>query len=198
MKPYLLTAAVLFAVFSPRPALAHCDTLDGPVVRDARAALEARDVAPVLRWVAPERESEIREVFTHALAVRSLGHEAQTLADRFFFETLVRVHRQGEGAPFTGLRPEGSPVEPGVAAADAALETGSADALVALATGEVEKGLRERFARAVEKKRRASESVVAGREYVSAYVDFVHYSENVAQAAGSAGQAGQETAAHVH
>jgi hypothetical protein len=105
-----LVAVVLLAAMlaSPPRAIAHCDTLDGPVVRDARAALEARDVTPVLKWVEAEKEPEVREAFRHALAVRALGPEARTLADRFFFETLVRVHREGEGEPYTGLKPAGT------------------------------------------------------------------------------------------
>ena len=104
----LVLAGALSLTLVPRPALAHCDTLDGPVVKDARAALDAKDLTPVLKWVEYEKEGEIREAFQHALAVRALGPEARALADRFFFETLVRVHREGEGAPYTGLKPEGT------------------------------------------------------------------------------------------
>ncbi len=195
--PFAVLAAVLFALY-PRPAHAHCDTLDGPVVKDARTALETRDVAPVLKWVAADAEGEIRQAFAHALAVRGLGAEAQSLADRFFFETLVRVHRQGEGAPYTGLQPAGAEVEPGIAASDRALETGSVDTLVALAAREVELGLRKRFLRVSEMKKRAGESTAGGREYVAAYVAFIHYAEGVmAAAAGPAGH-GVEATAHVH
>jgi hypothetical protein len=194
--------AALLAVLIPRPVLAHCDTLDGPVVKDAREALEARDVTPALKWVAPDREGEIREAFARAVAVRGLGAEARSLADRFFFETLVRVHREGEGAPYTGLKPEGTEVEPGIAASDKALETGSVDALVALAAGEVERGLRGRYARVAQKRKGAGESVAAGREYVAAYVEFVHYAERVVRAAaGPAGHAAAHEAGpppHAH
>ena len=134
----------------PRAALAHCDTLDGPVVKEARAALDSKDVTPVLKWVRPDKEGEIREAFRHTLDVRALGAEARALADRFFFETLVRVHREGEGAPYTGLKPAGTAVDPAVAASDRALETGSVEPLVKLLTTEVDKGLRHRFTEAAE------------------------------------------------
>jgi hypothetical protein len=202
MKLHLVLAALVAAVHTvliPRPALAHCDTLDGPVVKDARAALEARDVTPVLKWVVPEREGVIREAFARTITVRGLGAEAQSLADRFFFETLVRVHREGEGAPYTGLKPAGTEVEPGVAASDRALETGSVDALVALAAGEIEHGLRARYARVAERKKQAGVSVAAGREYVAAYVEFVHYAERVVQAAaGPGGHAAHEAGPPPH
>jgi hypothetical protein len=182
----LALAGALSLTLVPRTALAHCDTLDGPVVKDARVALDAKDVTPVLKWVSHDNEGEIREAFQHALEVRTLGPEAQALADRFFFETLVRVHREGEGAPYTGLKPAGTAVDPGIAASDMALEGGSVDPLVKLLTAEVDKGLRHRFASAAEARKHASESVEKGREYVAAYVEFMHYTERLLLSASSA------------
>jgi len=181
----VLAVVVLSVLVLPRGAAAHCDTLDGPVVKDARAALAARDVTPVLKWVRAEDEAEIRAAFARALTVRAAGGDAAALADRYFFETLVRVHRTGEGAPYTGLLPAGVAVDPGIAATDAALEAGSADAMVRLIAGEVEKGLRARHARAAETRRHAGESVARGREYVAAYVDLMHYAERLVKAAGT-------------
>ncbi len=106
----------------------HCDTMDGPVVKTAQAALGTGDVTAVLKWVKPEHETEIHETFKKTLAVRKLSPEAKDLADTYFFETLVRLHRQGEGAPYTGLKPAGQ-VEPVIAASDKALETGSIEGL---------------------------------------------------------------------
>lgn len=178
-------AAVALLAADPAKLLAHCDTLDGPVVKEARIALEARDVTPVLKWVRPEAETEVREAFRHALAVRALGPEARALADRFFFETLVRVHREGEGAPYTGLKPAGTEVEPGIAASDQALETGSADAMVKMVTAEAEHGIRERFEHAALAKRSGNESVEKGRAFVAAYVEFMHYVERLLQDAAT-------------
>lgn len=195
-----VVALAVFVLDAPTAA-AHCDTLDGPVVKDARSALEANDVTPVLKWVAPSEEATIREAFAHAIAVRRLSPEARSLADRFFFDTLVRVHREGEGVAYTGLKAAGSELEPGIAAADRALETGSVEALVAQATGEVAQGLRERHARAGAAREHAGESVTKGREYVAAYVTFIHYAERLLQdARGTAGHPAPEAAppAHVH
>ena len=188
-----LAGATLVALGSAQAA-AHCDTLDGPVVKDARGALESGDPTPVLKWVGPDKETEVREAFRHALAVRKLGPEARTLADRFFFETLVRIHREGEGAPYTGLKPTGTPVEPGIAAADKALDTGSVDDLVRLVAEEAERGIRTRFARAAETKKRATASVERGREYVAAYVEFMHYGERLLSDAGRSAGHGEHEA----
>ncbi len=163
----------------PQAALAHCDTLDGPVVADARIALKQGEILPVLKWVSTENEEEIRKAFEHTVAVRGLNPEAQELADRYFFETLVRVHRAGEGAPYAGLKAAGN-VEPIVAKADRALEQGSADKLVSAILLHTKNGIHERFTRALEAKEHAQESVVAGREFVEAYVSYVHYLEEVA------------------
>ncbi len=183
LRPARVWLVAGLALLAPSRLLAHCDTLDGPVVKDARAALEAGDVTPVLRWVEVDKEPEVREAFRHTLAVRALGPDARALADRFFFETLVRVHREGEGAPYTGLKPAGTPVDPAVAGADQALDTGDVDSLVRTVSAAAERGLRTRFARAAETRQHANESVEQGRSYVAAYVDLAHYAERLLQSA---------------
>jgi hypothetical protein len=159
--------------------LAHCDTMDGPVVEAAKEALQKGEVTPTLQWVKPEQEVEIRKVFAETLEVRRSGGIARDLADRYFFETLVRVHREGEGEPYTGLKPSGADSESGIAAADQALNKSSVDDLVRSMTAQVTKGIRDRFARTVESRKHAEESVQAGREYVAAYVEFIHYVERL-------------------
>lgn len=179
----LLGAATLL----PRTAQAHCDTMDGPVVLTAKAALEKKDVTPVLKWVKKDAEAEIKSAFTKTLAVRAKGPEARELADQFFFETLVRVHRAGEGAPFTGLKPAGTDLGPALEEADKALESGSVDKVVKLVTDEAAAGIRRRFAEARDKKAHAEHNVDAGREFVAAYVEYVHYVEGLHQTAEGAG-----------
>jgi len=171
---------------SLQPARAHCDTLDGPVVADARAALARGTVEPVLKWVTPENEQEVREAFTKTLAVRGLSPAAEERVDRYFFETLVRVHRAGEGAPYTGLKQAGTPMEPGVAEADQALAAGKLEPLVQMVTGVVSDGIAARYGHVMELKEHADDSVSAGREYVAAYVEYVHYVERLLEAAESA------------
>ena len=163
-------------------ARAHCDTEDGPVVSDAKAALASGDLTPVLKWVRPADEPEIRTAFTTTLAVRGNGDASRKLADTWFFETLVRIHRAGEGAPYTGLKPAGAPVDPAIGLSDRALGSGNADALVNALTSHLAEGLRTRFRKASELQKHAEDSVAAGRAYVAAYVEFVHYAERLHQA----------------
>ena len=180
MKPQSYAALFLASVIllAPKWGMAHCDSLDGPVVQDARIALEKRDLTPVLKWVKPAYEGEVRDTFEKALAVRAKGSDAQAFADRYFFETLVRLHRAGEGEAFTGLKPANS-VEPGIASADAALQSGSVDQLATELSRNIDQGIRKRFAVAAERKQHASQSVEAGRAYVEAYVDYIHFVEAV-------------------
>lgn len=161
-----------------RNVSAHCDTIDGPVVAEARAALETGDVTPVLKWVQAENEAEITTAFKSAMAVRSQGSDAQKLADRYFFETLIRLHREGEGAPYTGLKPAGT-IEPAVAAADGAIEAGSVDALAQKIGKAAEEAVRERYERLMAARAHKDESVAAGREFVAAYVEYVHFVEGL-------------------
>lgn len=183
----LIAAALALAVHDPLPALAHCDTMDGPVIQDARKAIEARDVTPVLKWVKAKDEKRVKAAFAKAVAAKGAGKEA---SQRQFFEALVKIHRAGEGAPFTGLKPAGE-VEPAVAEADRALAAGSADALVKMVTGDVETGIRRRFDRVAEAYKHKDESVAEGREFVEAYVDYTHYVERLHEDASGTGGHGE-------
>lgn len=185
-------------------AAGHCDGMDGPVVTLARRALEAGNVNLVLPWVREQDEAAIREAFAHALAVRKLGGEAKELADLHFFETLVRVHRAGEGASYTGLKPAGRDLGPAIPAADRALEDGSIDTVLKVLNDTVRKGLHEHFHNAVAHKNFAPNDVKAGREYVEAYVPYIHYVEKLWETASApahghyAEHGGTERAAHHH
>lgn len=176
MKLRVLLCLVLAAC--PALAAAHCDTLDGPVVAAARKALDTGDVKRVLVWVKQVDEADIRRAFERTRAVRAAGREARELADLYFFETLVRVHRAGEGAPYTGLKPAGS-VEAPVAAADRAIATGKLQPLAGLLAQRMEKGLHQHYDAVMAKKEYATGDVEAGRAYASAYVEFVHYAERL-------------------
>ncbi|MBZ0269742.1 DUF6448 family protein [bacterium] len=184
--PSITIILLALALFTAPAVRAHCDSLDGPVVTDARRALAAGEVTPVLRWVVSDDESAIRDAFDRTRQVRSLGPEARALADLYFFETLVRIHRQSEGAPYTGLKSE-EPVEPGIAIADAAVESGSVSDLVSAVTKHAREGIHQHFERLQIAKGRADDSVEAGREFVGAYVEFIHYVKGVHEALASTG-----------
>jgi hypothetical protein len=178
-----------------RVARAHCDSLDGPVVTEAKAALVKGDVTPLLKWVMKEDEEAIKSAFERTLAVSAKGPEATELAEDYFFETLVRVHRAGEGAPYTGLKPAGQ-ITPPVERADAAIEAGSVNELARKIAQAAEQGIAERFERLMGAKKHEEESVEAGRKYVEAYVVFVHYVEGLHNMVTAGGEHGHGKAGH--
>jgi hypothetical protein len=184
----IVAAALFAAALAPTGARAHCDGLDGPVVTAARHALETRDVAPALAWVHAGDEAEVRREFDQAIAVRKLGPQARALADRHFFETVVRVHRAGEGAPYRGLKPAGRDLGPAIPAADRALETRDVEPLVRLVSAAVARGIRERFDLACAARSYRVADVDAGRAYVAKYVPFLHYVERLYVDATTEGQ----------
>jgi len=163
----------------------HCDGLDGPVVKAAQVSLETGNLNHVLVWVARRDEAELGKAFEKTMAVRKSGPEARELADRYFFETVVRIHRAAEGASYTGLKPAGRDLGPAIPAADKAISDGTSDALARLLVATLERGLKERFHAVLEKRGYPKDDVPAGREYVHAYVEFVHYVERMYEAAGS-------------
>ncbi len=174
------TMAAAFICFSlltlPRLASAHCDTMDGPVVQDARKALETKDVTPVLKWIQAKDEKSIKIAFKKALVAK--GKKQQQAAEMKFFESLIRVHRVGEGATFAGLKPAGE-VEPVIVEADKALAGGSPDDLIKMVSDSVNQGIRQRYEKVAEALKHKDESVLKGREYVESYVEYTHYVERL-------------------
>lgn len=187
----LLAGGLLFA--SQQSAQAHCDSIDGPVAKAALTALDTGNVNAALPYAPASAEEEIKAAFARSQKVRALGPDAKVLADRAFIETTVRLHRAGEGAPYTGLKPAGLNYGPAIPAAERAIATGDLKPVKALLTEDLEHGLAERFthARHVQEHAIAPKSandVPAARERASAELGFVTYVEGVRQSMhGAAG-----------
>ncbi len=181
----ILTSLTVFAIafmivlLGSNRVFAHCDGMDGPVVTAAKQALETGNVNLVLIWVQKKDEGEIKKAFQKTLAVRKLNPDAKELADMYFFETLVRIHRAGEGAPYTGLKPAGRDLGPGIPAADKAIVDGKIEPVIKLLTDKMRDGLNEYFKGVMAKKNFKKDDVEAGRQYIEAYVIFIHYVEGL-------------------
>jgi len=167
----------LLAALKPATVQAHCDTAEGPAVKDGRKALTTGNINYALKWITADGEAELRDVFEKALKVRTLGADAAELADRLFLETMVRIHRMGEGVGFTGIQPAGTQIDPVVTAADEALASGSDADLLPMVPQERRVELHERFRAAVALKDVDLDDVAAGRRYLAAYVSFFKYAE---------------------
>lgn len=177
--------AALLAIAGTPTAFAHCDTLDGPVVAAAREALDQNNPNLVLIWVSKENEQGIKTAFDKAVSVRKLNPAAKEMADMYFFETLVRIHRAGEGAPYAGLKPAGTDLGPAVPAADKAIATGDVAPVAKLLTETMQAGLTEQFEKAQARKTYEKNDIAAGRDYVESYVSYVHYVEGLYNAANA-------------
>ena len=173
--PLILTGLAL--LLYPAAVSAHCDTLDGPTAKDGLLALHRKNLNYALKWITKDHEPELREAFRLALAVRELSTDAKTLADRFFLETLVRLHRAGEGASFEGLKPHGTPVEEKVVAADRAIAQGSLEPLQGLVPEAELPELQERLDLVLQRLNYDPDDLEAGRAYIEAYVHFFKFAE---------------------
>lgn len=160
----------------------HCDSLDGPVVAAARQALEAGNVDLVLPFVPEEGEAEVRAMFGTVQPARVLGDTAREVADRLFFETVVRIHRAGEGAPYTGLRPAGLDVGPVIPLAERAIATGSVEPVSEYLTGVLRDELKARLEQVNARSATRNRSVADGRAYVEAMLGFEVYGHHLLQA----------------
>jgi hypothetical protein len=174
-----LLSLFLFSVlfFSPLVTFAHCDTMDGPVIADALKAITQKNINYVLKWVRPQDEAEIIEAFNLTMKVRVLSPEAKGLSDKYFFETLVRVHRTGEGVPFTGVKPSGTPIDAKILAADKSILLGNLSPLKDLVPKDKMAELTIRFGKVMSLRNFDINNIEAGREYIEAYVQFFHFAE---------------------
>lgn len=164
-------------ILSTNVTFAHCDTMDGPLIADARKAMEQNNVNYALKWVSAANESEIRDAFNLVMKVKGLSPEAKELSEKYFFDTLVRIHRAGEGVPFTGVKPSGTPIDEKVLAADKSIEIGNLSALKDLVTKDKQSELTKRFEKVMSLRNFDVNNVQAGREYIEAYIQFFKFAE---------------------
>lgn len=160
----------------------HCDTMDGPVVTAARQALEAENVNLILPYVPESGVSEVRAAFDKVLRARKGNPAAVEVADLYFFETVVRIHRAGEGAPYTGLKPAGLDEGPVIPVAEKAIDDGSPDALIGLLADTVRQEVRHRFEHMMHLRDYAPDDVARAREYVEAMLGLEVYAHQLYQA----------------
>lgn len=178
MKHFFRTLALCgWMLVMVQAAFAHCDTMDGPVVAAGKKAFEKNNVNYALIWVKPEHERELIQAFELAQKVRPLNADARKLSEQYFFETLVRLHRMGEGIAYTGIKASGTPVDPKILAADRSIESGNLGSLEKLVPATDVGELRKRFRRAMALKNYEVNDVKAGREFIEAYVQFFHFAE---------------------
>lgn len=184
---YALFVLVAFVCISAYvvSVYAHCDSMSGPVIPEAIAALEKGNITPVLKWIKPEYESEVKKAFELAVQVRDKSPEAKELADKYFLETLIRIHRAGEGAPYTGIKE--TPPDKIIILTDQALASGSADELIGKIQTHLAEAIKKKFNKALKASKNKDKSVESGREFVEAYVQYTHYVEGLHTAIMSTG-----------
>ena len=176
--PIVLVSLLL--VFSVFPASAHCDRENGPVAVAAKEALKTGNLSKVAIWIGEEQEEELRNKFRQSLSVYRKGGKSKELATEYFMSNTVRLHREAEGMPFTGLKPA-SPNALDIGIAEKALETGDIDPLQTLLKEELEKETSKWFQKALEAKKNKDKSVEAGRQWVDSYVKYIIYSHKLYQ-----------------
>ncbi len=172
-----IAAVLIFILVSNSQVYAHCDGLDGPVVQAAQMSLETGNINFTLIWINKESAEEVNKVFQKTLSVRGLSPEAKELADNYFFETVVRLHRMGEGESYTGLKPAGRDLGPAIPAADLAVEKNSLEQLQNILQESFQAKLNELFEKVIHTKNFDKNDVDAGREFVETYVNFIHFAE---------------------
>ena len=157
----------------------HCDSMDGPVVGAARQALDTGNVNLILAYVPESATAEVKSTFDKVTRARRTGCGAREVADLYFFETVVRLHRAGEGAPYTGLKPAGLDVGPVIPVAEKAIEIGSPEGLIGVLTDTLRQEVQQRFEYMKQLSARSHDNVWRAREYVEAMLNLEVYSHQL-------------------
>lgn len=161
---------MLFSSFS---ASAHCDSYDGPVIKDAIKAFETNNVELVLKWITEEQEQEIIPLFKKTYQLKNGDKEVYTIVEKHFFETLVRLHRETEGEPYTGLKPAGT-TKKIIQMTDTALKEGNVENFLVKLNIHMDKVVREKYEKVAELEKVKDNSTKQDRAFVEAYVDYTH------------------------
>lgn len=157
----------------------HCDSLDGPVASAARTAIERVNVFYALPWVPKESEDEVREAFEHVMHAREQQPDARRVADRWFIETVVRLHRVGEGSSYEGLRPAGADPGPAVRLAERAIADGDAEELGEFLEEEMEDALESMLERVLRTAKADPRDTAAMRRHVREKLAFLRLAEEI-------------------
>ena len=163
----------VLTVFIGTPAFAHCDSYDGPVISDAVKALETNNVNLVLKWITTEQEKEIIPLFNKTSQLKNGDKQVYAIVEKHFFETLVRLHRETEGAPYTGLKPAGTTKQI-IQMTDEAIKVGNVDGFLVKLNAHINKVVREKYQKVAELDKVKDNSKEQGRAFVEAYVDYTH------------------------
>lgn len=172
---------IIFGIilFTNIPSLAHCDGIDGPVVKAAQKSLEENNINYVLAWIKPDFEKQVLDAFDKVMSIRNQNELTKEVADYFFYETVVRLHREGEGESYTGLKPAGRELSPAILLADESVESGGFQKLKHLIIESVSTSFDEKSDLLLQKKNFNTDNVEAGREFVESYVNFIHFAEKM-------------------
>ena len=175
-KATILLGFMLLVFVSP--SFAHCDSYDGPVILDAQKALKQENVSYVMKWVESKNEKEITDLFQKTIKLKNGDKEIYNIVEKHFLETLVRLHRETEGAAYTGLKPAGS-ASPIVQMADKSIENKEVKTLLGNLDKHIGIVVAEKFEKVNELSKVKDNSVEQGRAYVAAYVDYTHTLEAI-------------------
>ena len=175
---FILSLIAILSLISIQPASAHCDSFDGPALIDAAKALETNNVDLILKWINADMEDEVVPLFHKTYSLKNGDKEIYEIVKKHFYETFVRLHREMEGAPFTGLKPAGTTAHITVMS-DNALESGDFASLLNALNNHINSQLQEKFDKTAALYKVQDNSVEEGRAYVEAYVDYTHSLEAV-------------------
>ena len=173
-----MIALFLGMIINHSQSFSHCDTESGPVIKAAKQAIKTGNVNYILIWVQKDDSEKIIEVFNKTILNIKKDPTNQENYEKELFTTLLKVHREGEGAEFSGIKDDNTVLKP-IKMADSAIDDGSIKEVSKMVTNHIERVITEKFTELEHARQFDVNDVEAGREYVRKYVEFMHLIEGL-------------------
>jgi len=152
---------------------------DGPVTKAAKAALETGIANRILIWIPEESENTLKNLFERACCARSIRQDGRNRTAEWYFETVNRLHTASHGLNTLSISTKTPEEKATILLVEGACESGNFEDIATRISDTPAGEMRQRFEDLMKKRNNCEENCVAGRMYVSAFVDFIAFVNNL-------------------
>jgi Family of unknown function (DUF6448) len=153
---------------------------DGPVTKAARESLETGNASCILIWIPEESENTLKNLLERACCARSTRQDGLNRTAEWYFETVNRLHVAGHGLNNLSISTKTPEEKAIILLVQRACESGNFEDIATGIPDAPAGELRQRFEDLMKKRDSYCEdNCIAGRRYVSAFVDFITFVNNL-------------------
>ena len=153
---------------------------DGPVTKAAKESLETGNANRILIWIPEESENTLKNLLERACCARSTRQDGRNRTAEWYFETVNRLHAASHGLNNLSISTKTPEEKAIILLVEGACESGNFEDIATRIPDTPAGEMRQRFEDLMKKRNSyCEENCVAGRMYVSAFVDFITFVNNL-------------------